>query len=215
MPSSTFSTKPPVTANMRTDSAKKTNLSKYVAIFAGGLIIGILAGWGITASRNGSNPAAMATSTDTSAQTAASSDTSMDQTAATAVTQTTTTQDNTAASGVDLGTGSSGTITIPSPQAAGLEVSVSQANVTAPTWLVVYEDNNGVPGNALGAYLFTPQSQGGTTSGTIELLRGTTPGKTYFVGQALDDGDKKFSLDLDKPVRDSHGNPVLVQFTTN
>jgi hypothetical protein len=87
--------------------------------------------------------------------------------------------------------------------------------VSQPTWVVIYEDHAGVPGNALGAALFLPQSGNAAQSGTVELLRGTLPGQTYFAGEALDDGDKVFSLASDKPVRDAQGNPVLVEFTTN
>jgi hypothetical protein len=94
-------------------------------------------------------------------------------------------------------------------------VAVSRVLVSQPTWVVVYEDHAGVPGNALGAELFLPQSEGTAQSGTVELLRGTLPGQTYFAGEALDDGDKIFSLTNDKPIRDAQGNPVLVQFTTN
>jgi hypothetical protein len=45
------------------------------------------------------------------------------------------------------------------------------------------------------------------------LLRATMPGQSYFVGQSLDDGDKIFSTQNDKPVRDSKGNPLFTQFT--
>lgn len=107
-----------------------------------------------------------------------------------------------------------GNVVIENSQPAGLEVSVSKVDVSEATWLVVYENVGGVPGRALGAHLFFPKAVGGATSGTIELLRGTTAGKTYWVGQMLDDGDKKFSMQTDKPVRDMSGAPVLYSFTT-
>lgn len=112
-------------------------------------------------------------------------------------------------SSTDLG------LTIPSPQSAGLYVEVSRATVTEPTWVVIYEDRGGVPGNALGAALFFPTSQGGETSGTVELLRGTLIGHSYFAGESLDDGDKMFSNTTDKPIRNEKGNPIMVEFKAN
>lgn len=96
------------------------------------------------------------------------------------------------------------------PQPAGMEVSAT-ADVSAPTWVVVYESRNGQISNILGAALFFP----GQASGKVELLRGTMPNQTYFVGEARDDGDHKFSLVKDNPVLDADGNPLLVQFQTN
>lgn len=103
-----------------------------------------------------------------------------------------------------------GVFTAPSVQSAGLAVSVTAVSVFAPTWIVVYENRDGAPGNALGAALFTPES----TGGSINLLRGTIPGQTYFIGQRRDNGDRVFSLEGDTPVLDQSGKPVLAQFTT-
>jgi len=101
-------------------------------------------------------------------------------------------------------------LTVPSPQDAGMEVLVEVESVPAPTWIVVYENNNGKPGNVLGAAFFTQT----ISSDSISLLRGTQPGRTYFVGKTHDDGDRKYALDVDPVVRDDEGNPVLVEFTT-
>lgn len=101
-------------------------------------------------------------------------------------------------------------LSIPSPQAAGLQIAVASASVTSPTWVVIYENHNGQPGNALGAALFTPERR----SGTIDLLRGTLPGQTYFAGEARDDGDHIFSLQRDPAVRDADGNPIWIEFQT-
>lgn len=101
-------------------------------------------------------------------------------------------------------------LTIPSPQSAGLQIGISSVSVTAPTWVVIYENHNGQPGNALGAALFTSERQ----SGVVELLRGTLPGQTYFAGEARDDGDHIFSLQNDPAVRDQNGNPLWLQFQT-
>ncbi len=132
------------------------------------------------------------------------------------------TQPNTTSTGTTTTTGASTTtqpsssasfLTAPSPQAAGTEVTVANVSVTNPTWVVVYEDNNGKPGNALGAGLFFSPSQGGATSGTVTLLRGTVAGQSYLVGESLDNGDRVFSLQSDKPVTDMSGAVLWAHFT--
>jgi hypothetical protein len=174
----------------------KSYTGTYVSIFIAGVIIGALVGWGIAGSHHGGLTALTATSTET----AATSTSSQGQHSTAPVLNITST---------------SGDFVISSPQTAGFDVAVSRVVVSQPTWVVVYEDHAGVPGNALGAELFLPQSGNAAQSGTVELLRGTLPGLTYLAGEALDDGDKVFSLESDKPVRDAQGNPVLVEFTTN
>src|ERR1700674_212694 len=56
---------------------------------------------------------------------------------------------------------SSASLTVPSTQASGQQVTISHAVVTAPTWIIVYDNHSGTPGNALGAALFFPTSMGG------------------------------------------------------
>ncbi|HVY72980.1 MAG TPA: hypothetical protein VG984_02955 [Candidatus Paceibacterota bacterium] len=129
-----------------------------------------------------------------------------DGTASTVVTST-----NTTATTSIGATSSNGALSVTSPQAAGIHVDIATASVSEPTWVVVYESRNGAISNILGAALFFK----GQTSGSVELLRGTMTGQTYFVGEARDDGDHKFSLVKDSPVLDTNGNPLLVQFQTN
>ena len=66
------------------------------------------------------------------------------------------------------------------PQSAGMSVSVAGLSVTTPTWVVVYEDVAGKPGNTLGAALVFP----GQNAVTVSLLRATVSGQTYLVGEA-------------------------------
>ncbi len=103
-----------------------------------------------------------------------------------------------------------GPLVIPTPQSAGLEVTVSHMVVSVPTWVVIYEDHNGQPGNVLGAGLFVA----GRESGVVELLRGTLPGQTYLVGESRDDGDHMYSAQNDPAIRDANGDPMLTQFQT-
>lgn len=180
-------------------TGQNSGMGRTVGIFASGIIIGFLLGWGWTASR----PA------DT-AKTATSTTTTKTSTSGTT---------GSSAVGSNIGVTSSGAITaasnadltVPSPQDAGFQVAIANASVSAPTWVVVYDNVNGVPGGkALGAMVFFPT----TRSGAIELLRGTLPGGKYFVGELLDDGDFVFSTQNDKPVRDAEGNPLWVSFET-
>jgi hypothetical protein len=184
---------PPVTPR----SPVPQTISQYgrgslVGSFVAGLIIGVLAGWGwFTVGQGVQNGAAVATSTE-------SGDEHMDE------------SDELPAASADT----SPTISV-GTQSAGLRVEVSNVVVAKPTWVVIYENRNGAAGNALGAKLFFPRSQGGTTSGTVTLLRGTVAGRTYFAGQNIDNGDNKFSKQTDTAVMGASGNPLLVSFTVN
>lgn len=108
-------------------------------------------------------------------------------------------------------TSSGSGVTVTSPQSAGMQVEVSNFTASVPTWVIVYEDHNGQPGNVLGAGLFGI----GPTSGMVELLRATTPGSTYYVSIAKDDGDRVFSMKSDMAIRDTNGNLITTQFKTN
>jgi hypothetical protein len=167
-------------------ASEVSNMGTYIGIFVAGVVIGALLGWGITGSSTGTNNTSTATNTASSTNTTG---------------------------GVNLTgstVGASGSsVSLSSSQSAGFAVAITKAPVTQPTWLVVYEDRNGAPGNAIGAGLFFP----GSPSGTIQLLRATLPGKSYFVGQSVDNGDKVFSLESDKKVTDNNGTALYTQFT--
>jgi hypothetical protein len=106
--------------------------------------------------------------------------------------------------------GAGAPLVVATPQAAGLSVAVEKVSVSVPTWVVVYEGQGGKPGNVLGAALFSAAQQ----SGTVELLRGTLAGQTYFVTEQTDNGDRKFSLKND-PIVTEGGQPLWVTFTAN
>jgi hypothetical protein len=115
-----------------------------------------------------------------------------------------------AATAVAPATQTFGTLVIDQYQRAGDAVTIQTISVAAPTWVVVYENHDGKPGNALGATLFEPEMH----SGTVLLLRPTVAGSSYFVGEQRDDGDKIFSLHADTPVVRQDGSQLLVSFTT-
>lgn len=179
--------------------AQKSGMGKIVSIFVAGLVVGFLIGWGWSASRP-----APTTTTNTTETTSAGSETA----------------DTGSSAGSGIGISNTGTVTasatgapsftVPSPQDSGMQVAVASASVSQPTWIVVYDNVNSQPGRVLGAELFFST----TKSGAVDLLRGTLPGQKYFVGESVDDGDKIFSIQNDKPVRDAQGNPVWVTFQT-
>ena len=170
--------KPVITPNVQMMPPKQaSNSTKYISMIVLGVIAGVIIAWGYSALRS---PQEAASTADTNT----SSDTS------TALIS---------ASGLGL--------TIASPQIAGNSVAVAKAAVSAPTWIVVYENNAGQPGNALGAALFFPENQGGT----VELLRGTSAGKSYLATEQVDNGDRKFSLKDDQFLSED-GVPQWVTF---
>lgn len=93
-------------------------------------------------------------------------------------------------------------------QEEGVNVNVELVTLENAGWVVVHESNNGVLGNALGAQLF----DSGPSKGTVELLRGTEAGGTYFATIRQDDGDRAFDLTRDLLLSDSEGNPVQTKF---
>ncbi len=145
----------------------QSSAKKYAVMIALGILAGVIIAWGWSAFNGSSKNTKSTSSANSALGVDASSTPSL-------------------ASGLNL--------TIASPQVAGNSVAVAKAVVSVPTWIVVYENNSGKPGNALGAALFFPESQ----SGTVELLRGTTPGKSYLVAEQVDNGDRRFSLKDDQ-----------------
>ncbi len=176
-------------------------------IIAGVVIVIALIVWGFNSGRKGSDEAAgTATTTDSTELTDTSSTTPTGTTAG--ISTTTTAQGS--STGTPVTASAITGLTISSPQDSGLQVAVADVEVTSPTWVVVYEDTNNVPGNVLGAGLFTSDRK----SGVVELLRGTLPGQTYFIGESRDDGDHMYSMTNDPATRDASGNPELTTFQT-
>lgn len=98
-------------------------------------------------------------------------------------------------------------------QPAGSQVVITDATVSKPTWLVVYELANGKPVRALGATMFFPEYNG--KGGIIQLVRATQPNTTYFIGESEDTGSHTFTIHVNKDVLDTNGKMVGSTFTTN
>jgi hypothetical protein len=151
-----------------------------------GVIVGVLVAWGWSSMRPSGTPIT-ASSTTTGSATA----------------------------GTNLGVsttsipalGADPSLLIMSPQSSGRSVAIAKAIVSVPTWVVIYENKEGKPGNALGAALFFPERQ----TGSVELLRATTAGKSYLAVKQVDNGDRKFSLKGD-PFLSEGGNVMWVTF---
>ncbi len=93
-------------------------------------------------------------------------------------------------------------------QKAGHSVVIQSLYLSKPTWVVVYVSREGKPGNALGARLYFS----GNTKGSVGLLRNMQPNQSYIVGLSVDNGDRIFSLNADKPMADADGGPLWATF---
>ncbi len=101
-------------------------------------------------------------------------------------------------------------LTVPN-QAPGLEVKIDKINTPKSVWVAIHEDSGeGQPGNILGAQLFDV----GMASGTVELLRGTEKGQTYYAMIHDDNGDRAFIPKMDTPIVNASGGPIMVIFKT-
>lgn len=96
-------------------------------------------------------------------------------------------------------------------QSAGGRVAVSSASLSVSGWIAVHEDQSGKPARILGARRLDP---GNLSNVEVELLRGTTPGGTYYVMLHRDDGDRQFDQTKDLPIADASGNPIMASFKT-
>ncbi len=171
---------------------KSTPVATYAAMIIGGIVVGILIAWGWSALR--AHSGSVTTTTSSSKTTS----------------QNTSTSSRVEVAGGGTNMAQSDELTVPSPQQAGQSIVITQANIGEPTWVVVYEDRDGAPGNVLGAQLFFTSGPG-----IVTLLRGTVAGQTYWVGTSVDDGDHKYTKTTDKPALNNDGTLQVVSFTAN
>jgi hypothetical protein len=204
--SATSSTPAVTKASIQSDM----NRGRTIGIFIAGVVVGALVVWAwnagnttSTSNSNAANTGAVGETTNNTSNTGVIGGTgSTNTTGSTNPSHTGSTGSNTA---------STNNIVVPS-QAAGMKVTISDAHVQAPTWLVVYELYQGKPVRALGATMFFPQYNG--KGGVISLQRATKPNTTYFIGQSLDSGNHTFTPHVNKEILDSSGKMVGVTFTT-
>lgn len=96
-------------------------------------------------------------------------------------------------------------------QKVGSTVFLKSIKFENAGWVAIHDNNEGVPGNILGAAWFPS----GENSGLVELLRNTENGKTYFAMIRSDDGDKKFDNKIDVPITDASGAIIMAKFMTS
>ncbi|HEY4514933.1 MAG TPA: hypothetical protein VJJ22_02120 [Candidatus Paceibacterota bacterium] len=94
-------------------------------------------------------------------------------------------------------------------QSAGGMVKIDKVSLTSDGWVVIHEDRDGKPGNALGAQRF---DKGTYTGGQVELARSTVAGGKYYAMLHMDDGDKMFDLKTDTPTMED-GAVIMTSFT--
>ncbi len=188
-------------SNNKKNEGRQGSGARTAGIFIAGVIVGLIIGWGWFSL--GRDNGTVATTDDTGTMTSSSSEsaTSPSTVSNTGTKPTTGTTGSTA-------TGSNA-LTVAPLQNAGLSVALSSVSVKAPTWVVIFDNVSGKPGNALGARMFFP----GDTTGSIDLLRGTVAGQSYFAGEYVDNGDHKFSKQADTQVNASNGSQMLVEFS--
>lgn len=95
-------------------------------------------------------------------------------------------------------------------QKAGDRVEVTMVTFSQTGWVAIHEDRDGKLGNVLGAARFEP----GIHLGSVELLRPTESGKTYYAVLYADNGDRMFDLKTDAPMQ-TGGTPIQVTFKVN
>lgn len=93
----------------------------------------------------------------------------------------------------------------------GETVVVNSVAIDRTSWIVVFEDNDGVAGSILGAQLY---DAGEIIDGSISLLRGTIADSLYYVKVHSDDGDRQFDFTKDVPYLDESGIEVMTTFRT-
>jgi hypothetical protein len=95
-------------------------------------------------------------------------------------------------------------------QLAGAVVHVASVSPLGVQWVAIYDDRGGKPGWILGARRVSPSD----TEITVELLRSTLSGGTYYAALLNDDGDGVFDLRKDLPASSDEGMSV-VRFLAN
>ncbi len=135
---------------------------KLALSFITGVVITLLVMWGISAFQTNHNSATQKTATIMATSSADQSKTSGSQ-----------------LSSISVPVTQSGSLIV-SSQPAGLGVEVKGISVSVPTWIVVYDDNNGKPSNTLGAALVLSGEQ----NVIVPLLRTTVSGSIYLVGES-------------------------------
>lgn len=93
-------------------------------------------------------------------------------------------------------------------QYPGNVVYISSVQLAKPGWVVIHKDNAGKPGDVIGSKLF----QAGINPGSISLSSPMVDGQLYYAVLYNDDGDGKFDIAKDLPLKDASGNTIMKIF---
>lgn len=93
-------------------------------------------------------------------------------------------------------------------QAPGNIVYISSVQLSKPGYVVIHKDNKGMPGDVIGYKYFDK----GIYPGQITLTSPTVNGRTYYAMLHSDDGDKKFDITKDLPIKNAAGNIIIKPF---
>ncbi len=93
----------------------------------------------------------------------------------------------------------------------GDTVAVSALSLDRTSWVVVFEDNEGVPGSILGARIY---DAGEFADVDVPLLRGTVADSLYYVKLHSDNGDREFDFTQDVPYQTADAVEVMTTFQT-
>lgn len=112
--------------------------------------------------------------------------------------------------------GDTNNIVVNDQDADSVSVLVASASLRATGYVIIHEDNGGLPGAIIGiGQLLQP----GTYKNISVISNKLRPGVTYIAMLHGDDGNGIFNEANDKPLNDNAGNAVMVEFkvklTTN
>jgi hypothetical protein len=93
-------------------------------------------------------------------------------------------------------------------QFPGNIVYISSVQLAKPGFVVIKGDKSGIAGDVIGYQYFDK----GINPGKITLTKSTVDGGIYYAQLYVDDGDKKFDLIKDLPIKDQSGNDIMKLF---
>lgn len=120
---------------------------------------------------------------------------------------TTVTDDTTPATDTTSMTGETNRVVV-SDQFPGNVVTVSSVSLANGGWVAIHKDNAGTPGVTIGQTYFDK----GINTGKVTLTTPTVEGGVYYAMLHSDDGDKKFDISKDLPLKDSKGSVIMKIF---
>ncbi len=97
---------------------------------------------------------------------------------------------------------------IMSNQFPGNVVYISSIQATNAGWVAIQKDNTGTPGEVIGY----ANVVAGTNPLKVTLSQPTIDGGVYYAVMYSDDGDGKFDVTKDSPLKDANGNVIMRLF---